>query len=118
MWKTAKTLWAALGAWWAVVLAGPQAFPGVTESQLEALVERACRRVLQAHEARFAAGAAASLGRETTPVQVCFMDRNERTIRGEQAIPAYLRKPILTHDGRTYAASRYEAGTWIYRESA
>lgn len=118
MWKTVKgavVTWAALvRAWWLfwrrLWWAGPPTQAWVTADTFEQRIERACRRVLQAHEARWT--------QNTTPVRVCFMDHNETEIVGQVTIPAWQRTPQLLHQEVQYNASRFVDGVWIYRRSA
>lgn len=118
MWKNGKAKvlhgWAMLTAWtlfwWALWWSGPPTRAYITTDTFEAAIERACRRVLQAHEARWA--------QNTTPCRVCFMDTNETEIIGHATIPAWQRTPQLLHGGKQYNASRFVDGVWIYRRSA
>lgn len=112
-----RGVWAVLVAWWRFFLAGPAAIAtphyyagGLTTSEVEAAVERACKRALEAGRARRI---------DTSQVRILFMDEHERELHGERIIPAYARRPNLTLNGFTYVASRVDpSGAWVYRETA
>lgn len=118
MWKSAKArvvytltvcwIWVchvcwATREWYRTFMKGPTAAS-------EEAIERACRRVLAAHEARFGRFA------DQTAVTVRLMDRHERTVHCELTIPNYRRRPNLEHQGRAYAATRQDGAVWVYRE--
>lgn len=86
-----------------------------TKDEFENAVERANRRVLQAHEARFSAVANVT-PRDTTPIAILFKDHDEKDVEGSTVIAAWQRRPILVHSGQRYTATRQDGNVWIYKK--
>ena len=110
-------MWTAVTAWfwwyWKRFLAGPPVWPiAMTETAVEIAIERACRRVLQAHEARL------YTMKDHNLVTVCFMDSDEKGEHGQQVLQAWQRLPSLTLGTHSYRLARYDPQRqmWIYRQ--